>query len=36
MKCPGLKCDEVLRFSDLLKSEQQHALDHPEQYVMED
>jgi len=36
MKCPGLNCDEVLRFSDLPESEQQHILEHPEQYVMED
>lgn len=36
MKCPGLECQEVLRFSDLSESEQQHLLDHPKQYLMED
>lgn len=36
MKCEGLGCDEVLRFSDLSKDDQQHIIENREQYVMED
>jgi hypothetical protein len=34
MKCPGLGCESVLRFSDLPADEQQHITDNPEQYAM--
>lgn len=32
LKCPGLDCDEVLRFDDLPGEAQEHLLDHPEAY----
>ena len=32
MKCPGLTCEEVLKFDDLLKEEREFFLDHREQY----
>lgn len=35
MKCPGLDCDVVLRFSDLDLDEQEHILDNPERYRVE-
>jgi len=36
MKCPGRNCGAVLRFSDLSADEQQHIIEHPEQYEMTD
>jgi hypothetical protein len=36
MKCEGVDCDEVLRFSDLPEDEQQHIIENRHQYVMED
>lgn len=36
MKCPGLNCEEVLRFSDLAEGEQQHIIENRKQYTMED
>ncbi len=35
MKCPGRKCKTVLRFSDLTEDEQQHILEYPQKYTME-
>lgn len=32
MKCPGLNCQEVLRFSDLPEDDREHFLEHREQY----
>lgn len=32
MKCPGLSCDEVLRFDDLSEAEREHFLANLEQY----
>lgn len=32
MKCPGLDCEEVLRFDDLPEDEQNHFLENREQY----
>mgnify|MGYP000185734159 CR=1 FL=1 len=32
MKCPGLDCEAVLRFSDLDPEEQDHFLEHSDQY----
>jgi len=34
MKCPGLDCQEVLRFEDLPESDRQHFLNNREQYQM--
>ena len=34
MKCPGLGCEEVLRFEDLAKEEQEHFIENREQYQM--
>lgn len=34
MKCPGLSCEEVLRFEDLSERDQRHMLDNLEQYRM--
>lgn len=36
MKCPGLGCDRVLAFADLREDEQQHIIDHLQQYEMTD
>jgi len=36
MKCPGLGCESVLRFSDLTDDEQRHVVDHRDHYRMED
>jgi phage FluMu protein Com len=36
MKCPGRECEEVLQFSYLADDEQQHILEHRQQYAMED
>jgi len=32
MKCPGLDCQEVLRFEDLPEGAREHFLDNREQY----
>ena len=32
MKCPGLRCDAVLRFDDLSREERDHYLDSRAQY----
>ena len=32
MKCPGLTCDNVLRFEDLLEEERRFFLENAEQY----
>ena len=32
MKCPGLDCEEVLRFTDLPEEVRDHFLKHREQY----
>jgi hypothetical protein len=32
MKCPGLGCQEVLRFEDLPEEAREHFLDNREQY----
>ena len=32
MKCPGLDCEEVLRFTDLSEDARTHFLEHKEQY----
>ncbi|NIB99449.1 hypothetical protein [Halobacterium sp. R2-5] len=32
MKCPGLNCEEILRFEDLSEDEQEYFLEHREQY----
>ena len=32
MKCPGLSCDNVLRFADLSQEEREFFLEHAEQY----
>lgn len=32
MKCPGVSCDNVLRFKDLDKEEREFFLEHTEQY----
>ncbi|MDS0280779.1 hypothetical protein [Haloarcula onubensis] len=34
MKCPGLACQEVLRFKDLSADAREHFLDHRERYQM--
>jgi len=34
MKCPGLDCDNVLRFADLPSEERQFFLEHVEQYEL--
>ena len=34
MKCPGLGCEEVLRFADLPAGAREHFLDNREQYQM--
>jgi len=36
IKCEGLDCEEVLRFSDLPADEQQHITENRRHYVMED
>jgi hypothetical protein len=33
-KCPGLNCDEVLRFEDLSEEERNHFLENKEKYEM--
>lgn len=35
MKCPGLGCEEVLKFGDLSTEEQEFFLEHREQYRMD-
>ncbi|MFW6437288.1 MAG: hypothetical protein ACOCYZ_06615 [Halococcoides sp.] len=35
MKCPGLDCEEVLRFDDLPESDREHVLDNLDQYKMD-
>ncbi|KAA9407013.1 hypothetical protein Har1131_09430 [Haloarcula sp. CBA1131] len=32
MKCPGLGCENVLKFEELPKEEQQHFLENKDQY----
>lgn len=32
MKCPGLHCEEVLRFEDLDEADQEHLVEHREKY----
>ncbi len=32
MKCPGVSCDEVLRFEDLSTEEREFFLEHREEY----
>ena len=34
MKCPGLGCEEVLRFEDLDAEEQEHFIENRDQYQM--
>jgi len=36
LKCPNIECSNVLRFSDLPKSEQQHIENHREEYTLEE
>lgn len=35
MKCSGLHCDRVLRFSDLDADEQQHITDNHDKYTID-
>ena len=35
MKCPGLRCQNVLRFEDLPEDDQQHFLENQEQYEID-
>jgi hypothetical protein len=35
VKCPGLGCKEVLRFSDLEEADREHILANREQYRIE-
>jgi hypothetical protein len=32
MKCPGLECQEVLRFVDLPEDDRDHVLEHSDRY----
>ena len=34
MKCPGLDCEEVLRFENLAKEEREYFIENREQYQM--
>lgn len=34
LKCPGLNCDEVLRFEDLSEEERKHFLENKEKYEL--
>jgi hypothetical protein len=34
MKCPGLSCQEILRFDDLTEEEQEFFTTHRDQYQM--
>jgi uncharacterized radical SAM superfamily Fe-S cluster-containing enzyme len=34
MKCPGLDCEEILRFEDLPEAEQEYFLEHRQRYRM--
>jgi hypothetical protein len=34
IKCPGLECQEVLRFEDLPEADREHFLEHREQYQL--
>lgn len=34
MKCPGLDCEEVLRFESLSEADRTHLVDHRERYRM--
>ena len=35
MKCPGLNCEEVLRFGDLAEDDREHIVSNRERYMME-
>ncbi|WP_318568817.1 hypothetical protein [Salinigranum marinum] len=35
MKCPGLNCDDVLRFEDLSEGDQEHYLENEAQYQLD-
>ena len=35
LKCPGLGCEHVLRFSDLPSRDQQHILENTDRYRLE-
>jgi hypothetical protein len=35
MKCPGLNCDEVLRFEDLPEDDRTHYLENEAQYQLD-
>jgi hypothetical protein len=35
IKCPGLDCEEVLRFSDLPGDDSEYMLENREKYMME-
>lgn len=35
MKCPGLGCEQVLRFSDLPQDERNHITNNRHQYVLD-
>jgi hypothetical protein len=34
MKCPGVDCEEILRFEDLPEAEQEYFLEHRQRYRM--
>lgn len=34
MKCPGLHCENVLRFTDLSEDEQTHFIEHLDRYKL--
>lgn len=36
LRCPGLQCDQILRFEDLSPEDQQHLIEHSERYRMEE
>lgn len=35
MKCPGLNCEEVLRFEDFSEEAREHFLEHRERYRLD-
>lgn len=35
MKCPGLGCDQVLRFTDLVEDNQQHITNNRHKYTID-
>lgn len=35
MKCPGLDCDRVIRFTDLPETDREYILGNRDKYVME-